>query len=159
MSLRSNSITLKLLSALVLFVSLVSVPARAQVVSVLDEHNQRVFINLAPVATKPVLAAKAGTSPVDPTKAAQTAVGSALAPSGTQALAKNAASNPIGAQPITNQRLEELIQTTAARHHVDPALVRAVMETESGGNPTAVSRKGALGLMQLMPTTAIQLGV
>jgi len=159
MSLRSNSIALKLLTALVLFVSIVPVTARAQVVSVLDEHNQRVFINLAPVAPKPVLTAKANASSADPTKAAQPVLGPAQATAGTQALTKNAASNPTGAQPITNQRLEELIQTTAGRHHVDPALVRAVMETESGGNPTAVSRKGALGLMQLMPTTAIQLGV
>ncbi len=159
MSLRSNSIALKLLMALVLFVSIAPVPARAQVVSVLDEQNQRVFINLAPVAPKPVLTAKANANSTDPTKAAQPVLGPAQATAGTQALTKNAASNSTGAQPIRNQRLEELIQTTAARHHVDPALVRAVMETESGGNPTAVSRKGALGLMQLMPTTAIQLGV
>jgi soluble lytic murein transglycosylase-like protein len=42
---------------------------------------------------------------------------------------------------------------------VNANLVRAVIETESGGNPSAVSRKGAVGLMQLMPTTALELGV
>ena len=51
------------------------------------------------------------------------------------------------------------MQSTAARHGVDANLVRAVIETESGGNPNAVSHKGAVGLMQLMPTTALELGV
>jgi hypothetical protein len=47
----------------------------------------------------------------------------------------------------------------AARHKVDAALVRAVMHAESHFNPLAISRKGAQGLMQLMPATAGDLGV
>ncbi len=62
-------------------------------------------------------------------------------------------------QTLSHARLEELVQAAATRHNVDPALVRAVIETESGGNPRAVSSKGAMGLMQLMPGTAMQLGV
>jgi soluble lytic murein transglycosylase-like protein len=54
---------------------------------------------------------------------------------------------------------ERLVQEAAERHHIDPALVRAVIETESGWNATAKSRKGALGLMQLIPTTAVRFGV
>ena len=42
---------------------------------------------------------------------------------------------------------------------MDPALVKAVISTESGWNPQAVSRKGAVGLMQLIPETAQRFGV
>src|SRR6266436_9619275 len=49
---------------------------------------------------------------------------------------------------------EKLVREAAERHSVDPALIRAVIETESNWNPSAVSRKGAVGLMQLIPTTA-----
>ena len=52
-----------------------------------------------------------------------------------------------------------LIQTTAAEYGIPPALVKAVIAAESAFNPTAVSRAGAQGLMQLMPSTAAALGV
>jgi soluble lytic murein transglycosylase-like protein len=55
--------------------------------------------------------------------------------------------------------VHELIQHTAAQYDVDPALVQAVVQQESGFNPHATSRVGAAGLMQLMPATARQLGV
>ena len=55
--------------------------------------------------------------------------------------------------------LDELIVSTAERHAIDPDLVRAVVKVESNFNPAAVSRKGATGLMQLMPTTARRFGV
>ncbi len=54
---------------------------------------------------------------------------------------------------------EKLVREAAERHKVDPALVRAVIETESNWNPAARSRKGAMGLMQLIPTTAQRFGV
>jgi Transglycosylase SLT domain len=53
---------------------------------------------------------------------------------------------------------EKLVREAAERHSVDPALIRAVIETESNWNPSAVSRKGAVGLMQLIPTTAQRFG-
>lgn len=60
---------------------------------------------------------------------------------------------------IDRDGVEKLVREAAERHQVDPALVRAVIETESNWNPGAVSRKGALGLMQLIPTTAQRFGV
>jgi soluble lytic murein transglycosylase-like protein len=60
---------------------------------------------------------------------------------------------------IDRDGAEKLVREAAERHHMDPALVRAVIETESGWNATAKSRKGALGLMQLIPTTAVRFGV
>jgi soluble lytic murein transglycosylase-like protein len=54
---------------------------------------------------------------------------------------------------------EPLIQEHARRHSLRPELVRAVIQVESGFNPRALSPKGAMGLMQLMPATARDLGV
>lgn len=54
---------------------------------------------------------------------------------------------------------EPLVREHAARHSLHPDLVRAVIQVESGFNPYATSPKGAMGLMQLMPGTARQLGV
>jgi len=54
---------------------------------------------------------------------------------------------------------ESIIQEAAQRYRVEPGLIRAVIQAESGGNPSAVSRAGARGLMQLMPETAAELGV
>ena len=51
------------------------------------------------------------------------------------------------------------IREIASRHGVDPTLVESVIRAESAFNPAAVSRAGARGLMQLMPKTAVALGV
>ena len=53
----------------------------------------------------------------------------------------------------------ELIDRAALRYDLDPALIRSVMQTESAFNPIAVSRAGAMGLMQLMPELAEEFGV
>jgi len=52
-----------------------------------------------------------------------------------------------------------LVDTISANHGVDPALVRAVIKTESNFNRFAVSNKGAMGLMQLIPSTGRRYGV
>ena len=51
----------------------------------------------------------------------------------------------------------DIIHRYGQRFNVDPLLIRAVMRKESGANPGAVSKKGAVGLMQLMPATAKQI--
>ena len=54
---------------------------------------------------------------------------------------------------------DSVIREAALAHEMDPQLVKSVMLVESGFNPAARSRKGALGLMQLMPATAKLYGV
>ena len=73
---------------------------------------------------------------------------------------------PTGLDPVrlvpaerSTSRYADLIQKISRRYSVSAALVEAVMRTESGFDPTAVSAKGAGGLMQLMPSTAMALGV
>nr|WP_116309965.1 lytic transglycosylase domain-containing protein [Cupriavidus taiwanensis] len=55
--------------------------------------------------------------------------------------------------------VEPLIHQIAGKQDVDPALVKAVMAVESGFNPAAVSPKGAIGLMQVIPDTGARFGV
>ena len=64
-----------------------------------------------------------------------------------------------GTLTLKDPQLEALICKYAQIYGVDPSLVRAVMRHESGFNATAVSPKGAQGLMQLMPGTAALMGV
>jgi hypothetical protein len=67
---------------------------------------------------------------------------------------------PFQAAPsLQNPQLEALIGKYSQIYGVDPTLVRAVMRHESGFSATAVSPKGAQGLMQLMPGTAALMGV
>ena len=56
-------------------------------------------------------------------------------------------------------RYGHIIRTAAERFDLDPELIRAVIKVESRFNPYAVSEKGAMGLMQLMPETAAEMDV
>jgi soluble lytic murein transglycosylase-like protein len=64
-----------------------------------------------------------------------------------------------GAVPSEVAPYKSMIARSAARWGVDPALIQAVIQHESGGNANATSSAGAMGLMQLMPETARALGV
>ncbi|MDE2573052.1 MAG: lytic transglycosylase domain-containing protein [bacterium] len=61
--------------------------------------------------------------------------------------------------PADRSAYAGLVASSSARWNVDPALVNAVIANESGFNPAATSKVGAMGLMQLMPGTAASLGV
>jgi hypothetical protein len=66
----------------------------------------------------------------------------------------------LDAGPALNRAdLHALADRHAETHAINPALVRAVIQAESAWNTRAISSKGALGLMQLMPQTASELGV
>jgi soluble lytic murein transglycosylase-like protein len=112
-------------------------PTVAQIASMTDESGRRFFVN----ADTPVRLA--------PSKSHS----SIYMPERSSFLGAN---RP--AVSIDRDGVEKLVREAADRHQVDPALVRAVIETESNWNPSAVSRKGALGLMQLIPTTAQRFG-
>lgn len=58
-----------------------------------------------------------------------------------------------------SRALDDIVRKAATENQLDSDFVQAVIRAESNGNPTAVSRKGAQGLMQLMPETATKLGV
>jgi soluble lytic murein transglycosylase-like protein len=72
---------------------------------------------------------------------------------------------PVGAAPGPERSesgpaaFRALVEEAARRYGLDPALVDAVVRTESGYDPSATSPAGAMGLMQLMPATARALGV
>jgi soluble lytic murein transglycosylase-like protein len=57
------------------------------------------------------------------------------------------------------EEIDRLVRQTAKRFQIDPQLVHAIIKVESEYDPNAVSRKGAMGLMQLVPDTARRFGV
>lgn len=63
------------------------------------------------------------------------------------------------ARPINPERFSSLVEKAAREHQIDQALLHAVITVESGYDPQAVSQRGAVGLMQLMPQTARRYGV
>ena len=60
---------------------------------------------------------------------------------------------------VSSQSFANMVAEAARKYEVDPKLLSAVAEAESGGNQSAVSPAGAVGVMQLMPDTAASLGV
>jgi len=113
--------------------------ANAQITRVTDDSGRRFFINAEPPITPKLTATKPRTNIYMPGESSLTGRQSAW-------------------MSVNRDGAEKLVKEAAERHKVDPALVRAVIEAESGWNPRAYSRKGAGGLMQLIPTTAQRFG-
>src|SRR6202022_2630704 len=126
---------------------LCAIPAHGQIVSYLDSDGRRVFINSDP------------TPAVRVTKTSLRGFVSATGAPPHTAQTLPASPELRAAELANRQKIEVMIREVSARYNVDPALIRSVIETESNWNSQAISRKGALGLMQLVPGTAPQLGV
>jgi hypothetical protein len=104
--------------------------ARAdEIVPVWDEHGHKVYINTGQTSTRPGWRSRSFRP---------------LRSSGTVTVPAD---------------VDRLVQQTADRLRIDPQLVHAIIQVESEYDPNAVSRKGAMGLMQLIPATAQRFGV
>jgi soluble lytic murein transglycosylase-like protein len=151
----------------------------AAITAATDDNGHRVYVNesvpmsrarrtQAPAARRSSLAYWSATEhrwkpvPSANIRAARSAadeVNQYLGQTSDQASGSERVSNFARGKVFTPQDIDAAIDQAAARHNVDPSLVRAVIKVESNFNPNAVSRKGAMGLMQLMPQTARQLNV
>ena len=162
-------------SILLILCGLVSIPARAQLSTYVDDHGDVVFTNPNPAPEHPA-SKKAGgkpstapdsKAPVSASSIASISANSAASVSANQAVSPSPAPGTLqltsalatNASRPASAALDSIVLQTAQRHHVDPNLVRAVISTESGWDASAVSRRGAQGLMQLIPETAHTLGV
>lgn len=76
-----------------------------------------------------------------------------------QSSAKSVAALPANQVAFTREDLNNVVAGAGARHQIDPDFINSVIRAESGFHANAVSKKGAQGLMQLMPGTASKLGV
>jgi len=61
--------------------------------------------------------------------------------------------------PVTEASIDRIIRAKSEKYGVDPTLVKAMIKAESNFKPSATSEDGAKGLMQLMPGTALEMGV
>ena len=125
-------------------------PAHAQIRKLVEENGRIVFVNADENAPARTGKGKGASANSNSALAAASRAGSALEPG---------ESDERRYRVLNRAEIDKYVEELAAKHNVDPELIRAVIAAESGYNPEATSRKGAQGLMQLMPGTAQQLGV
>jgi soluble lytic murein transglycosylase-like protein len=138
-------------------VCLLAATAQAQIASYMDEHGRVIYVN----EDSPQTSGGSSMSRFSRTREAP-AVASDLATARLTAAPKAATSGEDFSTSLakaSDTRLDRIVQDAAQRHSLDPALVKAVISTESGWNTRAISQKGAVGLMQLIPATAQRFGV
>jgi hypothetical protein len=115
-----------------------------QIYTYLDENGKRVFTNVGPSASHPF----AGDSSI------------IISPSKLKRKQTNSRSGELAFSKELRSKIASLAEKyDLAKFNVGPEFVEAVIQVESNYSPSAVSRKGALGLMQLMPGTAKRFGV
>src|ERR1700687_901070 len=138
---KRTAITAGLLPAtLVLCATVLAQGASGQIAKGVDDGGRPFFINAEPPVSAKLSASKPRTSIFLPAESSFSGRGRPAVDFGRDGS-------------------EKLVREAADRHRVDPALIRAVIQTESNWNPAAYSNKGAGGLMQLIPTTARRFGV
>ena len=121
-----------LLVGFLLFTFLPTAAKADQIVVLVDEHGHKIFVNTGETSSRVGWMTRS------------------FRPSASSA------SSVSGRAPAN---INQLVEQTASRFQMDPELIHAIVRVESGYDPKAVSSKGAMGLMQLIPATAQRFGV
>jgi soluble lytic murein transglycosylase-like protein len=142
-------------AVLLMGVANLALPAHGQLSSYVDEHGNLVYINANPAPRRAVKGAPSA-GPAANQKAPET---KGTAPNSATGHAQATAPPLSSNRAVRAEVLQQIVREKAEKHNLDPALVSAVISTESNWNTSALSSKGAQGLMQLVPGTAQKLGV
>jgi soluble lytic murein transglycosylase-like protein len=140
-----------------------SIPVRAQISKSVDANGKTVWVN--DDSPKPRHGSTISSASAHPTATSSMLTRASLATSFPGSRTSYAEPKPLEHVTLNAEYrapaevgLDRIVDDAAQRHNVDPNLVRAVIAQESGWNTRAISRKGAVGLMQLIPETGQKYG-